>query len=228
MQVCNILATDELTITEYSLTTSAQLDYRIQEERTLYLVLRLRGKTEHDTNVNVTNKMQTDFHAEHMKLYTWHEHVLSPFVCLVSFCLRQYIHELHTTSCGSRVLRMSSHPCMKCSVVPRLWSPFSFTSSSSNSSLISCTSSCTSSTTLRAVATLRTPPKRVWTLLTTPTSSQWHDVHQRSRPQFLQLLEKQKQFGVPTVFESFVSQRSHGDFALQVRSKESTQSGSRC
>ena len=43
-KVCNNLATDE--IAEYSLTTSAQLDYKIQEERTLYLVLRLRGETE--------------------------------------------------------------------------------------------------------------------------------------------------------------------------------------
>ena len=50
--------------------------------------------------------------------------------------------------------------------------PFPSTSSSSHSSFISCTSSSTSSTTLRAVASLCTPPKRVWTLLTTPTSSQ--------------------------------------------------------
>ena len=46
----------KLTITEYSLTTSAQLDNKIQEERTLYSVLRLRGETEHDTNDNVTIK----------------------------------------------------------------------------------------------------------------------------------------------------------------------------
>ena len=64
-------------------------------------VLRLRGETEHDTNDNVTTKIQTDFHTAHMKLYTWHEHVFSPFVCFVSFCLRQHIHELHTTSRGS-------------------------------------------------------------------------------------------------------------------------------
>ena len=54
--------------------------------------------------------------------------------------------------------------------------PFPSTSSSSHSSSTSCTSSgtssCTSSNTLRAVASLCTPPKRVWTLLTTPTSSQ--------------------------------------------------------
>ena len=69
-KVCNNLATDELTITEYSLTTSAQVDHKIQKERTLYLVLRLRGETEHDTNDNVTTKIQTDFHTKHMKLYT--------------------------------------------------------------------------------------------------------------------------------------------------------------
>ena len=69
-KVCNNCLQMKLTITEYSLTTSAQLDYKIQEERTLYLVLRLRGENEHDTNDNVTTKIQTDFHTEHMKLYT--------------------------------------------------------------------------------------------------------------------------------------------------------------
>ena len=102
----------KLTIEEYSLTTSAQVDCKIQKERTLHLVLRLRGETEHDTNDNVTTKIQTDFHTKHMKLYISLEHVFSPFVCLVLFCLRQHIHELHTTSRGSRVLRMSSHPRM--------------------------------------------------------------------------------------------------------------------
>ena len=48
---------------------------------------------QHDT----TTKIQTDFHTEHMR------HAFSPFVCLVSFCLRQHIHELHTTSRGSRL-----------------------------------------------------------------------------------------------------------------------------
>ena len=43
--------------------------------------------------------------------------------------------------------------------------------------LISCTSSRTSSTTLRAVASLCTPPKRTWTLLTTPTASHFMGVH---------------------------------------------------
>ena len=36
----------KLTITEDSLTTSAQLDIKIQKERTLDLVLRMRGETE--------------------------------------------------------------------------------------------------------------------------------------------------------------------------------------
>ena len=60
----------KLTIPEYSLTTSAQLDYKIQEERTLFLVLRLRGETEHDTNDNVTTKTQSTFHTKHMNIDT--------------------------------------------------------------------------------------------------------------------------------------------------------------
>ena len=60
----------KLTITEYSLTTSAQLDYKIQKERTLYLVLRLRGETEHDTNDNVTTKTQNTFNTAHMNTDT--------------------------------------------------------------------------------------------------------------------------------------------------------------
>ena len=46
----------KLTIIEYSLTTSAQVDYKLQKERTLHLVLRLCGETEHDTNDKVTIK----------------------------------------------------------------------------------------------------------------------------------------------------------------------------
>ena len=46
----------KLTITEYSLTTSALVDYKIQKERTVHLVLRLRGEIEHDTNDNVTSE----------------------------------------------------------------------------------------------------------------------------------------------------------------------------
>ena len=42
--------------TEYSLTTSTKVNYKIQKERNLYLALRLRGETEHDTNDNVTIK----------------------------------------------------------------------------------------------------------------------------------------------------------------------------
>ena len=55
-KVCNNWLQMKLTITEYSLTTSAKADCKIQKERTLQLVLRLRGETEHDTNDNVTIK----------------------------------------------------------------------------------------------------------------------------------------------------------------------------
>ena len=40
--------------------------------------------------------------------------------------------------------------------------------------------------------------------------------------------ENTRQFGVPTVFESSVSHVSHDDFALQIESRESMQSGNRC
>ena len=66
-----------------------------------------------------------------------------------------------------RVVSWSSHDER---ISSTLSPPFPCTSSSSHSSLTPCTSSCTSSTTLRAVATLRTSPKSVWTLLTRPTS----------------------------------------------------------
>ena len=59
----------KLTITEYSLTTSAKVNYKIQKERTLHLVLRLRGETEHDTNDNVTTKTQSTFYSAHAD---WH------------------------------------------------------------------------------------------------------------------------------------------------------------
>ena len=51
-----------------------------------------------------------------------------------------------------------------------LSSPFHPTSSSPHASPISCSPSCTSSTTLRAAVTLRTPPKRRWSLMTSPTT----------------------------------------------------------
>ena len=57
MQKCATIGyRKELTITEYSLTTSTKVNYKIQKERNMYLVLRLRGETEHDTTDNVTIK----------------------------------------------------------------------------------------------------------------------------------------------------------------------------
>ena len=60
----------ELTITEYSLTTSTKVNCKIQKERNLYLVLRLRGDTEHDTIDNVTTKTQNTFNIAHMNTDT--------------------------------------------------------------------------------------------------------------------------------------------------------------
>ena len=45
-------------------------NYQIQKERNLYLVLRLRGETEHDTNDNVTTKTQNTFNTAHMNTDT--------------------------------------------------------------------------------------------------------------------------------------------------------------
>ena len=59
----------KLTITEYSLTTSVQLDYKIQKGRTLVCVVKPSDKT-HDTNDNVTTKTQSTFHSAHMNLNT--------------------------------------------------------------------------------------------------------------------------------------------------------------
>ena len=97
MQKCAIIGfRKELTITEYSLTTSTKVNYKIQKERTLHLVLRPCGETEHDTNDNVTINTQNTFNTAHMNLF-------------VSQVLVVMIHiALH----GSRVLRMSSHPRM--------------------------------------------------------------------------------------------------------------------
>ena len=54
-----------------SIPTRSRIPYsNIQKERTLHLVLRLRGETEHDTNDNVTTKTQSTFHTAHMNINT--------------------------------------------------------------------------------------------------------------------------------------------------------------
>ena len=60
----------EWTITEYSLTTSTKVNYKIQKERNIYLVFRLRGETEHDTNDNVTTNTFNTFKTAHMNTDT--------------------------------------------------------------------------------------------------------------------------------------------------------------
>ena len=42
-----------------------KVNYKIQKGRNLYLVLRLRGGTEHHTNDNVTTKTQNTFNTAH-------------------------------------------------------------------------------------------------------------------------------------------------------------------
>ena len=68
LKVCKNLVTDEMDDhriqSEYKCTIG---HYNIQKEKTLHLVLRLRG----DTNDNVTNKTQSTFHTAHIDLNTW-------------------------------------------------------------------------------------------------------------------------------------------------------------
>ena len=71
MQKCGIIGyRKELTITENNLSTSTKVNYKIQKGRNLYLVLRLRGDTKHDTNDNVTTKTQNTFNTAHMNTDT--------------------------------------------------------------------------------------------------------------------------------------------------------------
>ena len=80
-------------------------------ERNLFSVLRLRGETEHDTNDNVTTKTENTCNSAHLNT------VSAQFSCLSGSCW----HDSHIVSLGSRVLRMSSHPRMKCAGLGRPW-----------------------------------------------------------------------------------------------------------
>ena len=45
--------------------------YKVQKEKNLYFVLRLRGETEHDTNDNVTTRTRNTFNTAHMNTDSW-------------------------------------------------------------------------------------------------------------------------------------------------------------
>ena len=63
----------KLTITEYSLTTSAHLDYnsRRKELHPWYCVCVVKPSDKtHDTNDNVTTKTQSTLHTAHINLNT--------------------------------------------------------------------------------------------------------------------------------------------------------------
>ena len=126
----------------------------------------------HDTNDNVTTKTQSTFHTAHMNLNTWIDARVIPCARspVVRFWSSWFAHHIVAQVWVVRV----SHVIHACSerYSSTLSSPFHPTSSSSHSLSISCSSSRTSSTTLRAVVTLRTSPRRRWTLLTNPASPQ--------------------------------------------------------
>ena len=98
---------------------------------------------------------------------TWTSTRECAVLLVVSQVLVVMIHTLHHLAQVCLVRACHVHTWSE-RISSALSPPFPSTSSSSHSSFISCTSS----TTLRAVASLCTPPKRLWTLLTTPTSSQ--------------------------------------------------------
>ena len=135
-----------------------------RKEICTWLVLRLRGETErHQWH----RDHQDPEHLQHSAHEHWH--VSAQFSCLLVRFLSSWF--THRTAWLKGVAHGISSMHEVCGSPSTLSPPSPSTSSSSHSSFISCTSSCTSSTTLRAVASLCTPPKRVWTLLTTPTSS---------------------------------------------------------
>ena len=154
---------------------SAQLDYKIQKERTLHLVLRMRGDTERQDARHQwqrDHQDQSTFHTAHMNFKTWIDARVIPCAHspVVRFWSSWFAHHIVAQVWLVRV----SHVLHACSgrYSSTLSSPFHPTSSSPHSSSISFSPSCTSSTTLRAVVTLRTSPKRRWCPLTNSTSTQ--------------------------------------------------------
>ena len=101
----------KLTITEYSLTTSTKVNYKIQKERNLYLVLRLRGDTER-------HRWQRDHqdpeHLQHSAHEHWH--VSAQFSCLlVRFVSSRFAHHIVAQGC------CACHLIHAMSVSLRLW-----------------------------------------------------------------------------------------------------------
>ena len=150
-------------ITEFSLTTSAQLDYKNPEGKnsTLGTAYAWWNRATRRTNDNVTTKTQSTFHTAHMNLNRWIDARVIPCGHSPVVRLRSSSSVLHIVS---QVVRVS-HVIHACSERHS-----STLTSSSHSPPISCSPSCSSSTTLRTVVTLRIPPKRRWGLLTSPTS----------------------------------------------------------
>ena len=133
----------------------------------------MRGETERsDVRHQWRRDNQDPEHLQHSAHEHWH--VSAQFSCLLVRFLSSWF--THCTAWLKGVAHVISSMHEVCGSPSTLSPPFPSTSSSSHSSFSSCTSSCTSSTILRAVASLCTPPKRVWTLLTTPTSSHLREV----------------------------------------------------
>ena len=83
-------------------TTSPEGDYRIQKE-TLYLVLHLRGETEHDTN-DKTTKIQSDYHTLDMSTCLVTLIVKSCSVCVRTFLSRTPHRVAQSFTCARHVM----------------------------------------------------------------------------------------------------------------------------
>ena len=151
----------KLTITEYSLTTSAQLDYKKSTRKELYIwycvcVVRPSDKT-HDTNDH-----QDPEHLPHSAHEPQHVNDARVIPCTHSPVVRFWSSwSAHHIVAQVQVVRIF-HVIHACSgrYSSTLSSPFHPTSSSSHSLSIFCISCCTSSTTLRVAVTLRISPEK--------------------------------------------------------------------
>ena len=109
----------ELTITAYSLTTSAQLDQKYKSEYSVigYVCVVTSHDYTTDTNANMTTK--TDVHTEHINTNMWvHTHLS---VRASSHCT---LHRMAQVMSRVQVLS-HDHALMMCAVLPRHWSLFS-------------------------------------------------------------------------------------------------------
>ena len=174
-EICKNLVTDEND--DHRIQSDYNMNCNTQKERTLHLVLRMRGE---DARHQWQRDHQDPEHLPHKAHEHWHVKWMcarfSSLFCSVFVILTPWFaHHI-----VAQVVRVS-HVIHACSErhSSTLSSPFHPTAASSHSPSISRSPCCTSSTTLRAVVTLRTPPKKEegihWRVLLTGYGPKNHD-----------------------------------------------------